>query len=46
VSAPDRPIAVLGAGTLGRRIALMLSTRGGVVRLFDASADSLAAARA
>ena len=46
MSTPERPIAVLGAGTLGRRIALMFSTRGGVVRLFDASADSLAAARA
>lgn len=45
MSTPDRPIAVLGAGTLGRRIALMFSTRGGAVRLFDASTDSLAAAR-
>jgi len=45
VSTPERPIAVLGAGTLGRRIALMFATRGGVVRLFDASSDSLAAAR-
>jgi 3-hydroxybutyryl-CoA dehydrogenase len=45
VSTSDRPIAVLGAGTLGRRIALMFATRGGVVRLLDASADSLAAAR-
>ena len=45
MSTPERPIAVLGAGTLGRRIALMFSTRGGVVRLFDGSADSLAAAR-
>ncbi len=45
MSTPERPIAVLGAGTLGRRIALMFATRGGVVRLFDASADSLAAAR-
>ncbi len=46
MSTLDRPIAVLGAGTLGRRIALMFATRGGVVRLHDASADSLAAARA
>ena len=45
MSTSEQPIAVLGAGTLGRRIALMFSTRGGVVRLFDASADSLAAAR-
>lgn len=29
-----RPIAVLGAGTLGRRIALMLATRGAEVRLY------------
>ncbi len=27
-----RPIAVIGCGTLGRRIALMASTRGGEVR--------------
>jgi 3-hydroxybutyryl-CoA dehydrogenase len=46
VSTSERPIAVLGAGTLGRRIALMFATGGGVVRLFDASTDSLAAARA
>lgn len=46
MSTLERPIAVLGAGTLGSRIALMFATGGGVVRLFDASADSLAAARA
>src|SRR5262245_30551179 len=34
----DRPIAILGAGTLGRRIALMLATRGGEVRLYARSA--------
>ncbi len=45
MSTADRPIVVLGAGTLGRRIALMFATRGGVVRIFDASADALAAAR-
>lgn len=33
-----RPIAVLGAGTLGRRIALMLATRGTEVRLYARSA--------
>jgi 3-hydroxybutyryl-CoA dehydrogenase len=33
-----RPIAILGAGTLGRRIALMLATRGAEVRLFARSA--------
>lgn len=32
---PERPAAVLGAGTMGSRIALMLATRGGAVRLFD-----------
>lgn len=35
---PDRPIAVIGAGTLGRRIALMFATRGGVVRVCDLDA--------
>jgi 3-hydroxybutyryl-CoA dehydrogenase len=30
-----RPITVIGCGTLGRRIALMASTRGGEVRIFD-----------
>lgn len=30
-----RPIAVLGAGTLGRRIALMFATGGGTVRVCD-----------
>jgi len=33
-----RPIAVLGAGTLGRRIALMLATRGAEVRLYARTA--------
>lgn len=33
-----RPIAVLGAGTLGRRIALMMATRGAQVRLYARSA--------
>ncbi|MYT73479.1 MULTISPECIES: 3-hydroxyacyl-CoA dehydrogenase family protein [unclassified Streptomyces] len=31
----SRPVAVIGAGTLGRRIAMMFATRGGTVRLFD-----------
>ena len=30
-----RPIAVIGCGTLGRRVALMASTRGGEVRIYD-----------
>lgn len=33
----DRPITVVGGGTLGRRIALMLSLRGAEVRVFDTS---------
>lgn len=43
---PPRPVAVLGAGTLGRRIALMFSSQGGVVRIFDSSEDQRAAAAA
>jgi 3-hydroxybutyryl-CoA dehydrogenase len=35
----QRPVAVLGAGTLGRRIALMFATRGGEARVFDVAAD-------
>jgi 3-hydroxybutyryl-CoA dehydrogenase len=37
----DRPITVIGCGTLGRRIALMASTRAGEVRLFDTQHHSL-----
>jgi 3-hydroxybutyryl-CoA dehydrogenase len=37
----DRPITVIGCGTLGRRIALMASTRGGEVRIFDTHHRSL-----
>jgi len=37
----DRPITVIGCGTLGRRIALMASTRGGEVRIFDTHQRSL-----
>ncbi|WP_250634441.1 3-hydroxyacyl-CoA dehydrogenase family protein [Pinirhizobacter soli] len=36
----SRPIAVVGAGTLGRRIALMLATQGAEVRLIDSNADA------
>lgn len=39
-----RPVAVVGAGTLGRRIALMLALRGGEVRITDPSSDQRAAA--
>jgi 3-hydroxybutyryl-CoA dehydrogenase len=40
----SRPMAVVGAGTLGRRIALMLATRGTEVRVFDTSPDQQSAA--
>lgn len=42
----NRPVAVLGAGTLGRRIALTFATRGGVVHLYDVSEESLQSATA
>ncbi|MEU6262456.1 3-hydroxyacyl-CoA dehydrogenase NAD-binding domain-containing protein [Saccharopolyspora shandongensis] len=34
-----RPVAVIGAGTLGRRIAMMFATRGGRVRISDPSPE-------
>ncbi|MFT3814019.1 MAG: 3-hydroxyacyl-CoA dehydrogenase NAD-binding domain-containing protein [Acidovorax sp.] len=34
-----RPIVILGAGTLGRRIAMMMATRGAEVRLYDPNAE-------
>lgn len=40
----DRPVAVFGAGTLGRRIALMFASRGGTVRIYDPNAEQVAAA--
>ncbi|GAB3668197.1 3-hydroxyacyl-CoA dehydrogenase family protein [Nocardioides korecus] len=43
---PTGPVAVLGAGTLGRRIALMLVAGGTDVRLHSRSAETLAAATA
>ncbi len=39
--AEGRPIAVIGAGTLGRRIAAMLAGHGAEVRLFDISEQQL-----
>lgn len=42
----DRPIAVIGAGTLGRRIALMFATGGGTVRVCDLDAGQREAAAA
>ncbi len=35
----QRPILIIGAGTLGRRIALMMCTQGNGVRIFDLSAE-------
>jgi len=35
----NRPVAVIGAGTLGRRIALMLASRGGIVRIYARRAE-------
>lgn len=40
----SRPVAVIGAGTLGRRIAMMFATRGGTVRIFDPDAGQRRAA--
>ncbi|MGD1173100.1 3-hydroxyacyl-CoA dehydrogenase family protein [Mycobacterium seoulense] len=40
----NRPVAVVGAGTLGRRIALMFASRGGTVRIFAPRAEQRAAA--
>jgi hypothetical protein len=37
--------AVIGSGTIGSRIALMLASGGGEVRLYDLNADQLEAAR-
>jgi 3-hydroxybutyryl-CoA dehydrogenase len=48
-SLPDdvdqRPVAVVGAGTLGRRIATVVAAGGTDVRLFDTSADQREAGR-
>jgi 3-hydroxybutyryl-CoA dehydrogenase len=40
----ERPVAIDGAGTLGRRIAAMFAARGTDVRMFDLSADQREAA--
>jgi 3-hydroxybutyryl-CoA dehydrogenase len=40
----NRPVAVIGAGTLGRRIALMLASRGGTVRIYARRAEQRAEA--
>ncbi len=41
----DRPVAVIGAGTLGRRIALMFASRGGTVRIYARRDAQLAEAK-
>ena len=41
----SRPVTVIGAGTLGRRIALMMADRGGVVRIFDMIPEQRQAAK-
>jgi 3-hydroxybutyryl-CoA dehydrogenase len=41
-----RPATVIGTGTLGRRIALMLATQGGEVRIYARSAEGREAAKA
>jgi 3-hydroxybutyryl-CoA dehydrogenase len=38
----NRPVAVIGAGTLGRRIASMFASRGGTVRIHARRAEQLA----
>jgi 3-hydroxybutyryl-CoA dehydrogenase len=44
--ADRRPVAVIGAGTLGRLIATVFAAGGSDVRLFDTSAEQLEAGRA
>src|SRR3984893_4553148 len=44
-SPTTRPTAVIESGTLGSRIALMLASSGGEVRLYDPNADQLEVAR-
>jgi 3-hydroxybutyryl-CoA dehydrogenase len=41
----SRPIAVIGGGTLGSRIALMFASSGGEVRLYDAKPEQLDVAK-
>ena len=41
----QRPVAVVGAGTLGRRIAAVFAAGGTDVQIFDPSGEQLAAAR-
>jgi 3-hydroxybutyryl-CoA dehydrogenase len=41
----QRPVTIVGAGTLGRRIATVFAAGGNDVRVFDASAEQLEAGR-
>ena len=41
----NRPVAVIGAGTLGRRIALMFASRGGTVNIYARRDEQLADAK-
>jgi 3-hydroxybutyryl-CoA dehydrogenase len=41
---PSRPVAVIGAGTLGRRIALMFAAHGADVRIYDLAEEQRGAA--
>jgi 3-hydroxybutyryl-CoA dehydrogenase len=41
----ERPISIVGAGTLGRRLALVYAAGGSDVRIFDLSAEQREAAR-
>jgi 3-hydroxybutyryl-CoA dehydrogenase len=40
----NRPVAVIGAGTLGRRIAMMFASRGGTARIYARRTEQLASA--
>ncbi len=42
ISKISRPTAVIGSGTLGERIALMLASNGGEVRLYYSKAEQAA----
>ncbi|HEY6645969.1 MAG TPA: 3-hydroxyacyl-CoA dehydrogenase NAD-binding domain-containing protein, partial [Mycobacterium sp.] len=42
----SRPVAVIGAGTLGRRIALMFAAHGAEVRIHDLAEEQRSAAAA
>jgi 3-hydroxybutyryl-CoA dehydrogenase len=41
----ERPVVIVGAGTLGMRIALMMATQGGEIRLVDNSAEQKSKAK-